>query len=152
MRLSTGIWGRTSVNDVLLYLIDDYLLAFTRRRLAIGIDLDPMAPRARFDSTLLDRGVGTLFDYLLLADSQNGTIVCRTLVDAVSVAVTVVADFHPALSWQQVAAIVDDDAVHACGGGVCIDPATQRGVQFVLRVPRHDELGYPVKAAHSMAL
>jgi signal transduction histidine kinase len=84
----TGLPG-VSVNAVLVNLMRAYQPVCTRKRLAVGLDLDPGEPRAALDETSVARTLANMLDAAIQQSPSGGLLVCRTAVRPYGVALTV---------------------------------------------------------------
>ncbi len=67
-----------SVNRVVLDLLKHYEPAFNVKRIATGLDLDPVVPLTWGDRALLKRGFGGILGHAVKSSSPGGFVVVRT--------------------------------------------------------------------------
>jgi len=78
-----------SVNRVVLDLFKHYEPAFNVKRIATGLDLDPVVPLTWGDRALLKRGLGGILGHAVKHSSPGGLVVVRTTLDGDWVTLTV---------------------------------------------------------------
>lgn len=78
-----------SVNRVVLDLFKHYEPAFNVKRIATGLDLDPVVPLTWGDRALLKRGLGGVLGHAVRHSSPGGLVVVRTALDGDWVTLTV---------------------------------------------------------------
>ena len=136
-----------SVNRVVLDLFKHYEPAFNVKRIATGLDLDPVVPLTWGDRALLKRGFGGILGHAVKHSSTGGLVVVRTALTGDWVTLTV--------GEQGAAAQVDDAArllerpienpdgdlalaqqiVTAHGGQIGVETDLARGTSCVVRLP-----------------
>jgi signal transduction histidine kinase len=145
----------TSLNKVVLDLIDLYQPAFTLKRLGSGLDLDPSLPLAWIDGPQLERGLANLLRSAVKHTRDGDLIVCRTTKDGDWVELTI-GDSGPRISDERAARLFEtgEDAgespdarrnqlgldlsqaiVAAHGGEIMLDTSHDTGAWFVVRLP-----------------
>jgi signal transduction histidine kinase len=148
LRLITQL---ASINRVVLDLFKVYQPAFSMKRLATGLDLDPSLPLAWADRSQLELGLGNLLSNAISHTRRGGLIVCRTELDDTWVKLTIgddgpggaadelqklvmpwgdSAEARPALGLDISKAII---AAH--GGDLSLDRSRRLGTWFVVRLP-----------------
>ncbi len=78
-----------SVNRVVLDLFKHYEPAFNVKRIATGLDLDPVVPLTWGDRAMLKRGLGGILGHAVKHSSPGGLVVVRTTLDGDWVTLTV---------------------------------------------------------------
>ncbi|MBI4518003.1 MAG: hypothetical protein HY699_19540 [Deltaproteobacteria bacterium] len=145
----------TSLNQVVLDLIDLYQPAFAQKRLASGLDLDPALPLAWIDAPQLERGLASLLRNSVRSTRDGGLVFCRTTADGEWLELTI-GDSGPRMSAEQAeglfsppgradaAAATDNSApgfdvsraiIAAHGGEIRFDTSRDNGAWFVVRLP-----------------
>jgi len=145
----------TSLNKVVLDLIDLYQPAFTLKRLGSGLDLDPSLPLAWIDGPQLERGLANLLRNAVKHTRDGDLIVCRTTKDGDWVELTI-GDSGPRISNERAASMfangegstespdarrnelgldLSQAIVAAHGGEIMLDTSHDTGAWFVVRLP-----------------
>jgi signal transduction histidine kinase len=142
-----------SVNRVVLDLFRLYQPAFTVKRLATGLDLDPIVPLTWGDRSQLEVGLGNILNNAVKHAKYGGLIVCRTELDGEWVRLTIGNDgpgigvaaertlFAPAngangaTSRSGVGLYISQAIVNAHGGEIALDRSHDAGAWFVVRLP-----------------
>jgi signal transduction histidine kinase len=142
-----------SINRVVLDLFRLYQPAFTVKRIATGLDLDPVVPLTWGDRSQLEVGLGNILNNAVKHSPYGGLIVCRTELEGEWVRLTLGGNgpaigaaedralFAPAGGENGVTArsgvglYVSQAIVTAHGGEIAIDRNRDTGAWFVVRLP-----------------
>lgn len=136
-----------SVNRVMLDLFKHYEPAFNAKRIATGLDLDPVAPLTWGDRALLKRGFGGILGHAVKHSSPGGLVVVRTSLTGEWVTTTVgenrVASEidNPAELLESRAAdpgndlMLAQEIITAHGGQIGVKTDGDRGSACVVRLP-----------------
>jgi signal transduction histidine kinase len=130
----------TSLNRVVLDLIELYQPAFTLKRLGSGLDLDPTLPLTWIDAPQLERGLANLLRTAVKHTRDGDLIVCRTSADGDWIELTI-GDNGPRLGSEEALAhngpgIAASQAIVAAHGGELVfDTSHDTGAWFVIRLP-----------------
>lgn len=150
LRLITQL---ASVNRVVLDLFKVYQPAFSMKRLATGLDLDPSLPLTWADRPQLELGLGNLLGNAIGNTRRGGLIVCRTELDGAWVKLTI-GDDGPGRAAGELEQVVTPwgegggaearselglsmsrAIIAAHGGDLALDRNRQLGTWFVVRLP-----------------
>ncbi len=136
-----------SVNRVVLDLFKHYEPAFNVKRIATGLDLDPVVPLTWGDRALLKRGFGGILSHAVKHSSTGGLVVVRTALTGEHVTV-MVGEQGAAAEIEDAARLLgrpienaDGDIalaqqiVHAHGGQIGVETDRTRGSSCVVRLP-----------------
>jgi signal transduction histidine kinase len=142
-----------SVNRVVLDLFRLYQPAFTVKRIATGLDLDPVVPLTWGDRSQLEVGLGNILNNAVKHAQYGGLIVCRTELEGDWVRLTI-GDNGPGIDATEerslfapangehggaarsgVGLYVSQAIVTAHGGEIAIDRSRDSGAWFVVRLP-----------------
>lgn len=136
-----------SVNRVVLDLFKHYEPAFHVKRIATGLDLDPVVPFTWGDRALLKRGFGGVLGHAVKHSSAGGLVVVRTALDGDWVTLTI--GENGAVEDAEAAARILDcpldtscgdlalaqQIVAAHGGRLGVETNSNRGSLSVIRLP-----------------
>lgn len=136
-----------SVNRVVLDLFKHYEPAFNVKRIATGLDLDPVAPLTWGDRALLKRGFGGILGHAVKHSSPGGMVIVRTALTGEWVTLTV-GDNGVAAEIDDAAQMLDkplrssdedlrlaQQIIAAHGGQVAMRSDPVRGSCAVVRLP-----------------
>ncbi len=136
-----------SVNRVVLDLFKHYEPAFNVKRIATGLDLDPVVPLTWGDRALLKRGFGGLLGHAVKHSSPGGLVVVKTTLDGEWVTLRIGEngaagdDDHTAELLERGAPVpsgdlsIAQDIVAAHGGQIGVETRSGYGSQCVVRLP-----------------
>ncbi len=136
-----------SVNRVVLDLFKHYEPAFNVKRIATGLDLDPVAPLTWGDRALLKRGFGGILGHAVKHSSPGGLMVVRTSLSGEWVTLTIgengvgpaIEDAEELLEKPLRSADGDLNLAHqiiaAHGGRLAVHNDPGRGSCAVVRLP-----------------
>jgi signal transduction histidine kinase len=145
----------TSLNRVVLDLMDLYQPAFAQKRLGSGLDLDPTLPLAWIDAPQLGRGLASILRNALKYTRDGDLIVCRTNSDGDWIQLTI-GDSGPSIDPEKASGLFGRDldgvaatdeprgglglavsqaVVAAHGGEIVVDTSRESGAWFVVRLP-----------------
>jgi signal transduction histidine kinase len=134
-----------SINRVVLDVFRTYEPAFTAKRLASGLDLDPITPLTWADRAQLRHGLGNILGHAVKHSSRGGMVFCRTALEGDWVRL-ILGDNGPGMSADEALHLFKSHAganhlgeaqeiIAAHGGQIGFDPTVAKGAWFVVRLP-----------------